>query len=101
MLINSVIARVSTHMLYLIRCLHGLCYVSKTTRKLKQRISEHKSATRHNGRDCLVAVHYYDAGHDILTRKFHSIEKVSLPPCGGDLDQCFGCIINTEATEGS
>jgi hypothetical protein len=55
------------HVIYMIKCPCGLCYVGKTSHSLKQRISEHKSSIRRNDRDYPVAVHFNDLNHDIST----------------------------------
>ena len=73
-------------MVYLIRCPCGLAYVGKTTRQLKQRMSEHKSSIRRNDREYPVAVHFNDCKHDISTFRFIGIEQVPLPRRGGDHD---------------
>ena len=84
--IKSVITCNSTHVVYMIRCVCSMVYVGKTTRKLKQRISEHKSSIRRNDRDYPVAVHFNDHKHDISSLRFCGIEKVDPPPRGGDHD---------------
>ena len=84
--IKSVITCDSTHVVYMIQCPCGLAYVGKTTRKLKQRISEHKSSIRRNDREYPVAIHFNDAKHDISSFRFTGIEQVQMPPRGGDLD---------------
>lgn len=85
--IKSVITCASTHVVYMLRCPCGLAYVGKTTRKLKQRISEHKSTIRRNDRDYPVAVHFNDKHHDIASLRFCGIEQLSLPPRGGNFDK--------------
>lgn len=85
--IRSVITCASTHVVYLLRCPCGLAYVGKTTRQLKQRISEHKSTIRRNDQDYPVAMHFNDAHHDISTLRFCGIERVPAPPRGGDHDK--------------
>ncbi|KAM4621351.1 LOW QUALITY PROTEIN: NLR family CARD domain-containing protein 3-like [Polymixia lowei] len=50
----------------------------KTTRKLKQRISEHKSSIRRNDREYPVAVHFNDKKHDISSLRFFGIEQSNL-----------------------
>lgn len=85
--IKSIITCASTHVVYLLKCPCGLAYVGKTTRKLKQRISEHKSSIRRNDRDYPVAVHFNDAQHDVCTLRFCGIEQVPPPPRGGDHDK--------------
>lgn len=68
----------------MIHCPCGLAYIGKTNRKLKQRISEHKSTIRRNDQDYPVAVHFNDAHHDISTLWSIGIEQVKLPPRGGN-----------------
>ena len=84
--IKSVITCDSTHVVYMIQCPCGLAYIGKTTRKLKQRISEHKSSIRRNDREYPVAIHFNDAKHDISSFRFMGIEQIQMPPRGGDLD---------------
>ena len=84
--IKSVITCASTHIVYILMCPCGLVYVGKTTRQLKQRISEHKSSIRRNDRDYPVAVHFNDHKHDISSLRFCGIEQVSLPKRGGNHD---------------
>ena len=90
---KSVITCASTHIIYMLRCPCGLAYIGKTTRKLKTRISEHKSSIRRNDREYPVAVHFNDMKHDIASLLFVGIEAVSLvyswyraPPRGGNHD---------------
>lgn len=84
--IKSVITCSSTHIVYTLTCPCGLVYVGKTTRQLKQRISEHKSTIRRNDRDYPVAIHFNDLKHDISTLRFCGIEQVRLPRRGGNHD---------------
>ena len=46
--IYEIIMHSTTHVIYMIKCTCGLCYVGKTYPSLKQRISEHKSSIRIN-----------------------------------------------------
>lgn len=85
--IKSIITCASCHVIYMICCPCGLAYVGKTSRKLKQRISEHKSSICRNDRDYPVAVHFNDAQHDISTLRFIGIEQVKLPLRGGNHDR--------------
>lgn len=64
--IKNVITCSSTHVVYLLRCPCGLSYIGKTTRKLKQCISEHKSAIHRNDRNYPVAIHFNDTKHDLF-----------------------------------
>ena len=84
--IKDVITCVSSYVVYMIRCPCGLAYVGKTTRQLKQRMSEHKSTIRRNDRNYPVAVHFNDFKHDIASLRFIGIEKVHLPRRGGNHD---------------
>ena len=84
--IKSLITCSSSNVVYLICCPCGLTYVGKTSRQLKQRMSEHKSSIRRNVREYPVAAHFNDANHDISTFFFIGIEQVSLPKRGGNLD---------------
>ena len=84
--IKNVITCASTHVIYMLRCPCGLAYIGKTTRKLKTRISEHKSSIRRNDRDYPVAVHFNDMKHDISTLRFVGMEWVPPPPRGGNHD---------------
>ena len=85
--INDVITCTTTHVIYLIKCPCGLVYVGKTSRQLKQRMSEHKSTIRRNDRNYPIAVHFNDSKHDISSFRFQGIEKVSLPERGGNIDE--------------
>ncbi len=69
------------------QCPCGLAYIGKTTRKLKQRISEHKSSIRRNDPNYPIAIHFNNAHHDISSLRFCGIEQVTLPPRGGDHDK--------------
>lgn len=84
--IKSVITCVSTHVVYLIRCPCGIGYVGKTSRQLKQRISEHKSSIRRKDMNYPVAAHFVTLNHDVTSLRFCGIEKVTLPPRGGDIE---------------
>lgn len=63
----------STHLIYMILCPCGLAHVGKIARKLKQRISEHKSTMLRNNQDNPIAVHFNDVHHDIATLRFCGI----------------------------
>ncbi len=76
---KKLITCATTHVICLIGCPCGLGYVGKTSRQLKQRISEHKSSIRRNDPNDPVAVHLNDFNHDISTSRFTGIEKVCLP----------------------
>lgn len=64
----------------MIHCFCGLAYVGKTTRKLKQRMSYHKSSKYRND----SAVHFSDTHQAISSLRFCGMEQVNLPPGEGD-----------------
>ncbi len=80
--INCVITCASTHVICTIHCPCGLACVGKTTRKLKQRISECKSAIHRNDRDYPIVVHFNDAHHDISSLRFCGNCSSSVSPTG-------------------
>ncbi len=77
---------VSKHVVYLIWCPCGLGYVGKTSRQLKQRISEHKSSIRRKDVNYPVVAHFLALNHDVSTLQFCGIERVNVPPRGGDIE---------------
>lgn len=84
--INSFINCNSTHVIYLLKCPCGLVYIGQTKRQLKIRISEHKTAIRTKNATYAMARHYMEANHGSpASLKFWGIEKISLPPRGGDI----------------
>ena len=85
--IKSVITCKTKYVVYILKCPCGLCYVGKTTRELKVRISEHKSTIRNKDEKSSVARHFNEAGHDVCTLRFQGIELVRPPKRGGNRDQ--------------
>lgn len=61
-------------------------YIGKTTRPLKQRISEHKSSIRRKDENYPVACHFNDLSHPLSSLRFQGIEQVTLHR-GGDIDR--------------
>lgn len=84
--IKDVILCSTTNVIYLLTCPCGLCYVGKTTRALKTRISEHRSAIRNCVATSPVAQHFMKAKHNVSSLKFIGLETVKYPRRGGDLD---------------
>lgn len=76
----------TTFVIYLITCPCGKSYVGKTSRSLKTRIAEHRSTIRCKNLNYPVAAHFVEFNHPISSLKYIGIEKVVLPPRGGDLD---------------
>ena len=76
----------TTHVIYMLKCPCGLVYIGQTKRNLKIRIAEHKAAIRNGNMDYAIARHYKDKGHgSAATLKFIGLEKIELPPRGGDM----------------
>lgn len=74
-------------MVYLIKCPCGYCYIGKTKRELKTRITEHKSNIRNRDERSPIARHFNNVKHDICTLRFQGIEVVHPLPRGGDRDR--------------
>ena len=84
--IKDFINCLSTHVIYILKCLCGLVYVGQTKRHLKLRIAEHKAAIRNGNMDYAIARHYKEKKHgSATTLKFFGIEKVQPNPRGGNL----------------
>ncbi len=60
----------SSNVVYLISCPCGLQYVGKTTRQIRTRIIEHKSAIRRIDEKSPIARHFRDANHPISSLTF-------------------------------
>ena len=70
----------------MLKCPCGKVYVGQTKRNLKVRIAEHKAAIRNGNMEYAIARHYKERGHgSTASLKFMGIEKVTLPPRGGDM----------------
>ena len=74
--VKGIISCKTKHVVYLLKCPCGLCYIGKTTRELKTRFSEHKSAIRNKDEKSPVARHFNAVGHEICTLRFQGIELV-------------------------
>ena len=62
-------------------------YAGKTSRLLKQRMSEQKNFIRRNDRDYPIEVHFNYFKHDVSSFRFQSTEKVNLLKKCGNLDE--------------
>ena len=92
---------------YLLKCPCGLCYVGKTTRELKTRVSEHKSSIRLHDEKSPVARHFNAAGHGVCDLRFQGIELVKPMRRGGDRGRLllqreayWQFLLNTESPKG-
>ena len=85
--VKSCISCSSSYSVYLIKCPCGLCYVGKTKRELRVRITEHKSRIRNHDAKSPVARHFNEAGHDVCSLRFQGIELVQPLRRGGDRDR--------------
>ena len=74
------------YVVYMLKCPCGLCYIGKTKRELKLRISEHKSNIRNNDERSPVARHFNEKGHKVCSLRFQGIEMVAPLRRGGDRD---------------
>ena len=84
--IKGIISCSTKFVIYLITCPCGKSYVGKTSRSLKARIAEHRSTIRCKNLNYPVAAHFVEFNHPISSLRYIGIEKVSLPPRGGDLE---------------
>lgn len=76
----------TSNVVYMLKCPCGLAYIGKTTRPLKNRISEHRSNIRNNDPKSPVAVHFSQAHHNVSTLRYLGIEQVKISNRGGDLN---------------
>ncbi|KAL2095452.1 hypothetical protein ACEWY4_010171 [Coilia grayii] len=72
---------------YMLKCPCGLCYVGKTNRELRLRITEHKSSIRRKCETSPVARHFNIMGHDICSLRFQGLELVNQHRRGGDRER--------------
>ncbi len=84
--IRGTISCKTANVIYLLRCPCGLCYVGKTSRPLKNRISEHRCAIRHRDPKSPVAQHFANSRHSVSTLQHIGIEVVKCPRRGGDIN---------------
>nr|XP_055053423.1 uncharacterized protein LOC129438630 [Misgurnus anguillicaudatus] len=84
--IKEVISCSTTNVIYMLTCPCGLSYIGKTTRTLKTRISEHRSAIRNGITSSPVAVHFMNAKHNVSSLKYVGIESIKCPRRGGNVD---------------
>ncbi len=68
--IRGTISCKTANVIYLLRCPCGLCYVGKTRRPLKNRISEHRCAVRHRDPKSPVAQHFANSRHSVSTLQY-------------------------------
>ena len=77
----------STFCVYMLKCCCGYCYVGKTKRELRTRITEHKSNIRNNDVKSPVARHFNEAGHTACDLRFQGIELVKPLKRGGNREK--------------
>ena len=97
----------SKFLVYLLKCPCGLCYVGKTNRELKVRITEHKSNIRNKDEKSSIARHFNLVGHNVSTLRFQGIQVIPPLRRGGDREkkllqqECFWIHnLQTEAPKG-
>lgn len=84
--IRGIITCNTKNVIYMLTCPCEKIYIGKTTRPLKQRISEHKSSIRRNDENYPVACHFNNLSHPLSSLRFQGIEQVTLHR-GGDVDR--------------
>ena len=87
--IRGTISCTSTGVVYLITCLCGKGYVGMTTRSLKTRMAEHRSAIRTGNPDSPVALHFAQMKHPPTSFRYTGIEQVQISRRGGDLKEAL------------
>lgn len=85
--VNSKISCHTKFVVYLLKCPCGLCYVGKTKRELKTRISEHKSSIRNHDEKSLVARHFDAFGNEVCTLRFQGVEEDKPLKRGGNREK--------------
>ncbi len=85
--IRGTISCKTANVIYLLRCPCGLCYVGKTSRPLKNLISEHRCAIRHRDPKSPVAQHFANSRHSVSTLQYIGIEAVKCPRRGDDMNK--------------
>ncbi len=90
--VKSSTSRTSSHVilrtLFMLKCPRGLAYVGKTSRALKTRITEYRSAICNQDVTTPVAMHFKKAQHDIFTFRYIAIEVVKIPVQEATLSHC-------------
>jgi len=84
--VKGMITCKTKNVIYILRCPWDMVYVGKTTRCLKQRISEHKSSIRRADPNYPVACHFTECAHSVSSLSFQGIEQIKLPR-GGNIDK--------------
>ncbi|OCT73971.1 hypothetical protein XELAEV_18032932mg [Xenopus laevis] len=74
----------STFVVYIVKCPCGYLYVGQTTRMIRDRIREHKSAIRLKKTDQAVASHFVEKDHGVQQLRFQVIDNVPKLQRGGD-----------------
>ena len=85
--VKNIITCKTRFVVYMLKCPCGLCYVGKTKRELKVRISEHKSNIRNKDEKSPVARHFNAVGHKVCSLRFQGIEAIQPLKRGGDRDR--------------
>ncbi|OCT98799.1 hypothetical protein XELAEV_18011034mg [Xenopus laevis] len=74
----------STFTVYVIKCPCGLQYVGQTSRMIKDRIREHKSAIKTKKIEQAVACHFIEKEHGVQQLKFQVVDGVPIMHRRGD-----------------
>lgn len=76
--IKAIITCNTINVVYMLKCPCRLAYIGKTSRPLKNRISEHRSNIWNNDSKSAVAVHFSQAHHNVNMLQFVDIEQIKM-----------------------
>ncbi len=85
-LIKSFITCKTNNVIYIIRCPCNKMHVGETSRSLKERITEHRSAINRKDPKSPVARHFCECNHNMSSFFFLGIEKINQNSRGGNID---------------
>ncbi|XP_078527507.1 uncharacterized protein LOC144799808 [Lissotriton helveticus] len=72
------------NLIYLIQCPCKLCYVGETSREIRVRLNEHRSAIRNKKKGAHLTDHWQLANHTVEDLKWCGLETVTLNSKGGN-----------------
>ncbi|XP_078509911.1 uncharacterized protein LOC144769621 [Lissotriton helveticus] len=75
------------NVIYLISCPCDLIYIGETSREVRTRMNEHRSAIRTDKKGAPLTEHWKKMKHDISDLKWCCLETVTINARGGDLNQ--------------
>ena len=87
--IRGTISCTTTGIIYIIKCPCEKLYVGMTTRSLRTRMTEHRSAIKKINKDSPVALHFASMQHPPASFWYTAIKKVETSRRGGDLKEAL------------